>query len=197
MSFFNNKPKITRAAKGDMTTFNISCYKAKAPEKFKAELLGRIFPAAPALAVIDTSFMYKEQKYNFLNDQQKLLEQLDSAAIDYRRIAVTRKEEMNIFGLNVRRGEGKTYQDYIIGLIIDPGAVEAVLKLTGSYSLYYYFDCGTTNAEELLDKFEALYADDEKLKAQFQYYIFDDNFMGNMVVYCKEQAADHISSMLV
>ena len=196
LSFFNSKPKIIKAVKGEMVTFNIRYYRSKAPDKYKAELLNSLFADAPALAVINTSFMYKEQKKSFWNDQVKLLEQLDSAGINYRRISVTRKEETSIFGLNVRPGEASTYQDYVIGLVVDPGIIEAVVKLVGSYSLYYYFDCGTDNSEEILDKFEADYDNNEKLKAQFQYYIFDDNFMENMVVYCKEQAAGNIGSKL-
>lgn len=197
MSFFNpRKQKIIKEIKGDLIAFNIKYYKSKAPEKYKVELLSKIIGTIPALAVINTRFMYKEQKNNYLKGQQELLEQLNSSGINYRRIPVKRKEEMSIFGLTVRQGEEKFYQDHVYGLIVDSSGIEAIIKLFGSYSLYYFVDCGDCSTEEILDIFEASFDDEETLKAQFKYFIVDDNFMGNMVIYCEEQAAAFISSML-
>jgi hypothetical protein len=103
---------------------------------------------------------------------------------------------MSIFGLTVKQGDVKYYQDHIIGLIVEGADIEAIEKLFDKYSLYYYIDCGNCSADEILNKFEASFDDEEKLREQFKYSLFDDNFMGNMVVYCKDEDSSYISSIL-
>lgn len=197
MSFFNpKKQKITTGTKGEMVTFNIKYYKSKTPKKYKLETLGKIIGSTPTLAVINTRFMYKEQKSNFVNKQQELLNHLNSSGIKYIRIPVKRHEETSIFGLIVKQGDPKVFQDYVIGLIVEGAAIEAIVKLFDKYSMYYYIDCCNCSSDEILDKFEASFDDEEKLKTQFKYYLFDDNFMGNMVVYCKDEDSSYISGIL-
>ena len=197
MSFFNpQKKKITGEIKGDMVAFNIKYYKSKAPQKYKSELLSKIIGNTPCLAVMNTKFMYSEQKNSFISGQQQLLNGLNSFEIRHRRIPIKRKEEMSIFGLPVKHGDVKLYQDYVIGLIVESNNIEAIEKVAAQYGLYYFIDCGTGSSDELLDRFEASFDDEEKLKTQFRYFIFDDKFMENMVVYCKTEDASSISSIL-
>lgn len=197
MSFFSlKKQKITREIKEDMVAFNIRYYKSKSPKKYKAELFSKIIGTTSCLAVINTKFMYQEQKNSFSRGQQELLNRLNSFEISYRRISVKRKNKMCIFGLSIKQGDVKLYQDYVIGLIVESNNFEAIEKVVDTYSLYYYIDCGACSTDELLDRFEASFDDEEKLKTQFRYFIFDDNFMENMVIYCKKDNVSNISSIL-
>lgn len=196
MGLFNTEQKVTQTIKAEKATFSIKYNKAKVPEEYKGLLLGRIIGDSAALAFLNTQYMYKEQKFKFLERQQELFEKLNSIGIDYKRISIERESEVSIFGLTVRQKETKYYQDYLYGLIIDSSNVARFIKLSGEYNLHYFFGCDTTDHQKMLDLFEACHNDTERLKAQFMYSIFDDNFMQNLVISCKEQDAPFINSIL-
>lgn len=196
MGLFNSGPKVTQTIKDEKATFSIRYNKAKVPEEYKDLLLVRILGDSAALAFLNSKFMYKEQKYRFLERQQELFEKLNNLGIDYKRISIERKSEVSIFGLTVRQTEDKYYQDYVYGLIIDSSNAAQFIKLSGEFNLHYFFNCEATDHQKMLELFEASHDDAERLKAQFRYSIFDDNFMQNLVISCKEQDVPFISSIL-
>lgn len=197
MNLFSQKqPKVIRENKEDTVTFSIQYYKSKTSEEYKKELFKKIIGSSVCMAIINTKFMYQEQKIDYNSSQQELLSRLDNLGIDYKRISTERKDEVVIFGLLVKQSDNKFHQDYIIGLIVESHNFEAIGLILDSYNLYYYIDCGICSADELLDRFEASFDDENKLRAGFKYVIFDDNFMENMVVYCKNEDAEHISNIL-
>lgn len=196
MGLFNSAPKVTQTIKAEKATFNIKYNKVKTPEEYKVLLLGRIMEDSAALAYLNSRFMYKEQNSKFLERQQELFDKLNSLGIDYKRISVDRKSEYSIFGLTVRQSVDKYYQDYVYGLIIDSSNAAQFMKLSGEYNLHYFFNRETTDHQKMLDLFEACHDDAEKLKAQFMYSVFDDSFVQNLVISCKEQDAPFINSIL-
>lgn len=194
--FFSGKQKLTREIKGELVSFNTNCYKLKAPKKYKAELLKEIMGNTKALAVINTKFMYKEQKSSFLEAQRELPGILDSYGIKYIRIPVKRAEEYSVFGLVIKQGDSKVYQDYVIGLLVDADNIDIIEKLLEKYSLYYYIDCGSCSGNDIMEMFESRFDNEEELKTKFRYYAFNDNMLDNMVVYCKAEDDKNMQGLL-
>jgi hypothetical protein len=197
MSFFNSgKQKLTREIKGGLVSFNTNCYKMKSPKRYKAELLKKIIGTTSALAVINTKFMYKEQKSSFMEAQRDLPGILESYGIQYSRIPVKRAEEYNVFGLVIKQGDSKVYQDYVIGLLVDADNIDVIEKLLDKYSLYYYIDSGERSGNEIMEIFESRFDKEEELRSQFRYFAFNDNMLDNMVVYCRTEDEKQMSGLL-
>lgn len=197
MSFFiSAKQKLTREIKGGLVSFNTNCYKLKSPKKYKAELLKKIIGDTQALAVINTKFMYKEQKNSFMEAQRDIPGVLESYGIQYSRIPVKRAEEYSIFGLVIKQGDANIYQDYVIGLLVDAGNIDIIEKLLDKYSLYYYIDCSSCSGNDIMEIFESRFDNEEELKIKFRYYAFNDNMLDNMVVYCKAEDDKYMNGLL-
>ena len=197
MNFFSQKkPKVKMETKEDTVTFSIGYYKSKTPEEYKKELFKKIISSSVCMAIINTKFMYQEQKIEYNSGQQELLSRLNNIGINYTRVSVKRKDEMTFFGLSVRRTNNKVYEDYIIGLIVESQNFEDIEQILKDYNPHYYIDCGICSADKLLDRFKADFDDEDKLSSEFKYIVFDDNFMKNMVIYCEREDAEHISNIL-
>lgn len=197
MNFFiSGRQKLAREIKGELVSFNTNCYKLKSPKKYKAELLKIIIGNTRALAVINTKFMYKEQKSSFLEAQRELPGILDSYGIQYSRIPIKRAEEYSVFGLVIKQGDSKVYQDYVIGLLVDADNIDIIEKLLYKFSLYYYIDCGSYSGNDIMEIFESRFDNEEELKIKFRYYAFNDNMLDNMVVYCKSEDDKYMHGLL-
>ena len=156
----------------------------------------KIIGTTSALAVLNTKFMYKEQKISFKEAQSDISGSLDSYGIQYRRIPVKRAEEYNILGIMIKQGEAKVYLDHVFGLVVDAYNIDIVEKLLDRYSVYYYIDCCGCETNDIMYAFESSFDNEEELKEKFRYYVFDDNMLDNMVVYCKREDEEYISGLL-
>lgn len=197
MNFFSKKTlKVKRENMEDGVRFNVEYFKFDAFLGYKSELLKKMMGSGVCMAVINTKCMYKEQNKDYSSALDALFNRLSKLNIRYKKVAVKRKKESVIFGFTVNQSNNKTYQEYIIGLIIEPDNIEAVAPLLDGYNLHYFIDHNKWNADALLDKFGPGFDDEESIRPEFQYYIFEDNFLKHMVIYCKEEDSELIGSVL-
>jgi len=197
MSIFNFKKLIIKKdIKADKVVFKVGYYKVKPSGNYKSALLKALIGNSTCLAVISSKFMYKEQKKKFPDDQQVLLSKLNNLGIGCRTLTVLREDEMLIFGLSVKQGEKKLYQDLVIGFAMEACDIEAAEKAVSDYNTYYYIDRNGRSKAELLDGFQASLDDDVMLKAAFRYSLFDDSFVESTVITCNKEDSDFVSEQL-
>jgi hypothetical protein len=197
MNFFkNNKPKIKSESIQSGVKFNIGYFKLNNPENYKSKLLRSIIGSGLCLIIINTKYMYKDQNKDYITDLSELISEFDKADIKYKKIAVKRTQDVSIFGISVKQSDAKKYEDYIIGFIVESDNFENFIFKLSSYNLQYYIDCNGTSADELLIRFESNFDDEEKLRSEFKYSIFDDNFIKQAAIFARMEDSESINGML-
>lgn len=197
MSIFRErKPVITKEIKEGTALFRVGYGKLKSAEIYKAGLMRELIGGGVCLAVVNSRFMYKEQKNRYDDGRQELLERLESLSACFLRLGIKRKAEMSFFGISIRQGDGKLYQDHIIGIVFEAAEVDDLLHALKGYNINYYTGRSIVGKAELLELFQASPDDEEKLRASFRYTVFDDSFMGSLVIYCSEEDADNLDRKL-
>lgn len=191
-----NKLKIKIENVENAVKFNIEYFKLKESEIFKKRLLESIIGSGLSLAIINTKFMYRQQNKNYSNDLNELIGQLDKLDIKYKKVVVKRTQNVSVFGIPVKQNSEKKYEDYVIGFVIKAEDLDSIMFRLNSYNLQYYIDCNKSSADELLDRFESSYDDEEALKLKFKYSIFEDNFIKQVAVCSRDEDSEFISEIL-
>lgn len=195
--FFNKKaPAFKRENTKTGVKFSIDYHKYANQEKYKALLYKEIIASEPCLAIVNTKFMYGEQKLDYGKDRQRLLGQIARLDISYKEVMLEREHDIVVFGMSVKRNNKLLYEDYIIGLSVRAGDIEELMPVLNNYNIHYFIGCDGCNADELPEKYAASFDDAEKLRAELKYNIFDDNFMKNITIFAEREASEAMDSML-
>ncbi len=194
--FGPKKPKITKEMKEDWTLFNIAYYPSKDPEKYRQALLHKLMSSKNILAVINSRFMYENQKSTYMVQKPMLLKKLESLGIWYKVNQVKRKKERAILGVSVAQSSDATYIDPVIGLVIEEGQMDAVIGLLQEYNVYYYLGTPAADLRETLERLVPSLDHEEMLEKEFSHKIFDDNFIKSVTVYCPPAASEAVARIL-
>lgn len=179
--FGKSKPSIKTEKSMNDTKVNIEYFKMKNPASYKLELFKKLIGSGACLAILDTEFMYTEQKRIYRQGLSKLMEKLDEANVQYKQLTVKKKKETVIFGISIKQhDDNDCYDDYVIGFVINSENIEDVKLILSSYNMKYYFLQANCSEQDILSKFEEKFNDEESLRAEFDFKIYDDGFIGSI-----------------
>lgn len=191
-----SKLKIKIDKMGEEVKFTVEYFKLKDSESFKEKLLKSIIDLGACLAVINTKFMYSEQNKNYGNYLNTLIEQFEELGIKYKKVVVKKTKNVSVFGIPIKQNNEKKYEDYVIGFIAGKDDIESIIPKLSFFNVQYYIDYDKLGEDELLSRFESNYDEEEELKLNFKFSIFEDNFVKQVVIYSMEEDSESIRDIL-
>lgn len=195
--FKSNKPKICSEIVNNDIKFNINYARLNNSQAYKFELLRKIINKGVSLVVLNTKYMYPDQKEYYLNHIGEILLELNKFKINYKKVTINRESKVSIFGMPLRQGDNaKMYEDYVIGFMVKNEDIENINGILNRFNPHYFVSCDMHTEEEIFSIFEENSDNEEKIKCSFLYSIIDDIFLKNIFINSKKENAEFISGIL-
>lgn len=193
MSIFNkNKLKIKKETADGITKINIDYYKIGEPEMLKASLLKELMGENLCLAIIDSKLQYKD----LINSIDDLIISLESSNILYRKKLVKEDETVKVLGISMKVSGSTKAKRHILGMVISRGNIDKLEELIRAYNTYYYFAPNNFQSDELLDKVETYFEDEEEVFNSFGLSAFDSTAFNNMNINLDSKYYNYVDEIL-
>lgn len=197
MSFFsNNKFKVKTTIKLDKVMFCINYFRVKDSDNFKSRLLQKLISHGHCLVSINTSLLCLNERKDIEGMVNTLIDSLDKLSINYRKEVVYTDNDLKLFGFSVNVSEVNTHKDYIIFFTINFDKLEAIQSIVTRYTLHYYISNNDKREDELINKFDSNYLNEEKLKTYFDYDVLDNNSIKQLVIYTNKKDSSFVSDII-
>jgi hypothetical protein len=190
--FTKHKLKIRRKTALDVTKINIDYYKIKEVERLKTSLLKDLMGNNLCLAIIDSRLQYKEMDSSI----DDLVASLEKANILYRKKIVKEDETKKVLGISMKVSSSTKAKRYILGALFSQDNINNIEKIIKAYNIYYYFDFNNLHGEDLLDKIEFYFEDEEELFINFGLSVFDSNAFNNMNIKVNREYYSHANEVV-
>lgn len=179
MNLFNiSKLKIESEIIESITKYNIDYYKIKEAEKLKVSIFRDIMGNNLCLAIIDSKLQYKEVNGSI----DELIANLETLNISYRKKMVKEDENIKILGISMKVSSETKTKRYILGFVFSIECIDKIKEITKDYNIYNYMDFSNTDSDELLNRIEIYYEDEEELFIQFGLSVFDSKAFNNLSI---------------
>lgn len=197
MNFFNNnKLKAKTNIELDRVNFCINYYNIKESDKLKLTLIKKIMKQNYCLVTIDTTMLYKNDIKDTETMMESLVGELEKLKVAYCKKANISNSDTKILGVRVNMDGKKKQKDYIIGFTINSEKLDVIQTIMKNPSFHYYLVKDELTEEELLNKFELNYFNEEELKLYFQYDVFDSSFIKQLVITSSKENLSFINKII-
>lgn len=187
--FSNSKPKIKKEKSENRLKVSIDYFKLREDDNYKINLLKNVADLGLILTVLNTEFLYNKMNIEYAEVFKELVNKLNALNIRHIKLTTERKKAVTMLGL--RLNKEKTYEDEVIGFMLSKDNVEAFYDIINTYNMQYYvFQDVTEN--EILNKFQEDYKEEEKLRKGSRCTIYDDNFIREILIYCNNEDENKI-----
>jgi len=197
MSLFKkNILKIKSVTDEDGVNFFINYFRLKELDDFKILLLKELMGRNNCLAIINTEMKYNKNSIDNKKVANELTDMFDKVGIKYKKIEVKKVQDRVIMGAVIKGNDKKDYKEYIIGFIIESEKVVNIRSIMNNYNINYYINYNAVSDDELLCEFQLKYNDEEELRANNDFDIFDDNFIRSIVIHSKSKDSKFVGDIL-
>lgn len=196
MGIFNKSSlKMRSESSQNNTRYYIDYHKQKDMDLFVSGLLGKISSGENYFAVIDTKMMYRT---NGSTDEKlaRLMYSLNNLGMKYKELSLESDGKISLFGASINLSDKRKTRDTLLGIIIDAENIHPIKQLLNNYCIYYYTGRNKEiSNDELLIKFEET-SNVDKLKAYFDYEIFDSFFIKQITINTKNQNSQFVKQII-
>lgn len=194
--FFKNKLKVQTRNDEGRIKFYIDFYKVKNSAEIKLHLLKELIDKNHCLAAVSTDMMY-QQDISDLDDMiDNLIAQLEKLNITFIKKSIVSQNTVKVLGILLNSKAKKKRKDYMIGFIARPENLEALQNLTNKFTLHYYIGIKDISHEELLNKFQENYSNEDELSSNFDYEVIDNSYLERLAISSTSEGSGLVSNII-
>lgn len=193
MNIFNrNKLKIESETKEDETRCYVYYYKLKEAEDFRIAFLRKVIGSDICIGKLDTKLIYKKPNDDSKKIIDEVINEFNALGIKYKIKNVKTDGGTTVLGIPIKVSSEQKRYEYIIGFAAESHRLEDIKHIIAKHNMHYFISHEEITPEEALEKFEldCDYYEDEK--NVFEYDIFDNVLISQMVVCSSKEDSEFI-----